>query len=70
MTISIRPSRRIGDTPQRIATDTSQKITVRFGNTIKKYAASETLSVKDLKMIAFVIAAWCRYLMAVDDSNR
>ncbi len=64
------PNPFLGDTPQRIATDTSQKITVRFGNTIKKYAASETLNVKDLKLIAFVIAAWCRYLMAVDDNGR
>ncbi len=63
------PNPFLGDTPQRIATDTSQKITVRFGNTIKKYAASETLNVKDLKLIAFVIAAWCRYLMAIDDNG-
>lgn len=64
------PNPFLGDTPQRIATDTSQKITVRFGNTIKKYAASETLNVKDLKLIAFVIAAWCRYLMALDDNGQ
>ncbi len=63
------PNPFLGDTPQRIATDTSQKLTVRFGNTIKKYAASETLNVKDLKLIAFVIASWCRYLMAVDDKG-
>ena len=64
------PNPFLGDTPQRIATDTSQKITVRFGNTIKKYAASEKLNVEDLKRIAFVIAAWCRYLMAVDDNGQ
>lgn len=63
------PNPFLGDTPQRIATDTSQKLTVRFGNTIKKYAASDTLNVKDLKRIAFVIAAWCRYLMAIDDNG-
>ena len=63
------PNPFLGDTPQRIATDTSQKLVVRFGNTIKKYAASETLNVKDLKMIAFVLAAWCRYLMAIDDNG-
>lgn len=63
------PNPFLGDTPQRIATDTSQKITVRFGNTIKKYAASDSLKVEDLKLIAFVIAAWCRYLMAVDDNG-
>lgn len=63
------PNPFLGDTPQRIATDTSQKITVRFGNTIKKYAASDTLNVQDLKLISFVIASWCRYLMAVDDNG-
>ena len=63
------PNPFLGDTPQRIATDTSQKIVVRFGNTIKKYAASETLDVRNLKLIAFVIAAWCRYLMAIDDKG-
>ena len=58
------------DTPQRIATDTSQKIAIRFGSTIKKYAASDTLCVKDLKLIPFVLAAWCRYLMAVGDDGK
>ena len=63
------PNPFLQDTPQRIAMDTSQKICVRFGNTIRKYAESETLDVKDLKLIAFVIASWCRYLMAVDDNG-
>ena len=27
------------DTPQRIATDTSQKVGIRFGETIKSYVA-------------------------------
>ena len=63
------PNPFLQDTPQRIATDTSQKICVRFGKTIQKYADSETLDVKSLKCIAFVIAAWCRYLMAVDDNG-
>ena len=63
------PNPFLQDTPQRIATDTSQKIAIRFGNTIKKYAASEELCVKDLKCIPFVIGAWCRYLMAIDDNG-
>lgn len=29
----------IPDTPQRIATDTSQKLAIRFGETIKEYEA-------------------------------
>ena len=64
------PNPFLQDTPQRISTDTSQKIAIRFGNTIKKYAASDTLCVRDLKRIAFVIAAWCRYLMAVGDDGK
>lgn len=63
------PNPFLQDTPQRIATDTSQKIAIRFGITIKKYAASDKLCVKDLKCIPFVIGAWCRYLMAVDDAG-
>lgn len=58
------------DTPQRIATDTSQKLGIRFGETIKAYAASPDLNVKDLNMIPLVFAGWLRYLMAVDDAGK
>ncbi len=58
------------DTPQRIATDTSQKLAIRFGETIKAYQADENLSVENLRMIPLVFAGWMRYLMAVDDSGR
>lgn len=34
------PNPFMPDTPQRIATDTSQKLAIRFGETIKAYAAS------------------------------
>lgn len=61
------PNPFMPDTPQRIATDTSQKLGVRFGETVKAYAASEELSVSDLKLIPLVYAGWLRYLMAVDD---
>lgn len=57
------------DTPQRIATDTSQKLAIRFGGTIKAYQADENLKVEDLQMIPLVLAGWLRYLMAVDDSG-
>ncbi len=63
------PNPFLQDAPQRIASDSSQKIPVRFGNTIKKYAAHPALDVRDLKGISFVLAAWCRYLMALDDSG-
>ena len=63
------PNPFMPDTPQRIATDTSQKLAIRFGETIKAYAASDELYVKDLKMIQLVFAGWLRYLMGVDDNG-
>ena len=63
------PNPFMPDTPQRIATDTSQKLSIRFGETIKAYMASDTLDVKDLKRIPLVFAGWLRYLMAVDDKG-
>lgn len=63
------PNPFMPDTPQRIATDTSQKLAIRFGETIKAYEASEKLKVSELKMIPLVFAGWLRYLMAVDDDG-
>lgn len=63
------PNPFMPDTPQRIATDTSQKLSIRFGETIKAYEKSETLDVKDLKLIPLVLAGWCRYLMGIDDDG-
>ena len=57
------------DTPQRIATDTSQKLPIRFGETVKAYLRSDNLDVSDLKCIPLVYAGWIRYLMAVDDNG-
>ena len=59
----------IPDEPQRIATDTSQKVGIRFGETIKSYAKSEELNVEDLTYIPLAIAGWLRYLLAVDDNG-
>ena len=64
------PNPFMPDTPQRIATDTSQKLAIRFGETIKAYQASTTLDVADLKLIPLVLAGWCRYLLAVDDNGK
>ncbi len=61
------PNPFMPDTPQRIATDTSQKLAIRFGETIKSYLASDELDVKDLKLIPLVYAGWLRYLMGLDD---
>lgn len=57
------PNPFLPDSPQRIATDTSQKLSVRYGETIKKYGEKA----KELKFIPLVIAAWLRYLSGVDD---
>jgi fructuronate reductase len=63
------PNPFMPDTPQRIATDTSQKLAIRFGETIKAYAASDKLDVADLKLIPLVFAGWIRYLMGVNDEG-
>ena len=55
------------DTPQRIATDTSQKVAIRFGETIKAYRDKESLDPEKLDFIPLVIAGWLRYLLGVDD---
>ncbi|WP_160724537.1 mannitol dehydrogenase family protein [Bacillus sp. USDA818B3_A] len=60
----------IPDTPQRIATDTSQKVGIRFGETLKSYVEREELNPADLVAIPLAIAAWCRYLLGMDDEGR
>ena len=57
------------DTPQRIATDTSQKLPIRFGETIKAYLAKGE-DVGKLTFIPLVLAGWLRYLLGVDDSGK
>lgn len=64
------PNSALPDAPQRIASDTSQKVPIRYGHTIAAYLASETLSVDDLVGISLAIAGWLRYLVAVDDDGR
>ncbi|WP_317855845.1 mannitol dehydrogenase family protein [Chakrabartyella piscis] len=59
----------VPDEPQRIATDTSQKVGIRFGETIKSFIKSEDLHVMDLTFIPLAIAGWLRYLLAVDDKG-
>lgn len=60
------PNPFMPDTPQRIATDTSLKMSIRYGETIKKYVAKgEDMS--KLVAIPLAIAGWLRYLLAVDD---
>ncbi|MCR5757941.1 MAG: mannitol dehydrogenase family protein [Selenomonas sp.] len=64
------PNRDIPDTPQRIACDTSQKLPVRFGNTLKAYAADEKLQAESLRAIPLVFAGWLRYLLGIDDKGQ
>jgi len=64
------PNPFMPDTPQRIACDTSQKLSIRFGETIKAYQANKDLHLSDLKLIPLVFAGWCRYLMGVDDQGK
>ncbi|MDL2324887.1 mannitol dehydrogenase family protein [Ruminococcaceae bacterium OttesenSCG-928-A16] len=63
------PNPFMPDTPQRIATDTSQKLSIRFGETIKAYEKDAQLDVQSLVAIPLVLAGWCRYLMGVDDAG-
>lgn len=63
------PNPFMPDAPQRIATDTSQKIPVRFGQTLKAYLAKPELKIDELIMIPLVFAGWLRYLMGVNDEG-
>ncbi len=62
------PNPFMPDAPQRIATDTSQKVGIRFGETIKSYVA-EGRDLNTLVSIPLAIAGWLRYLLAVDDEG-
>ena len=63
------PNKYIPDTPQRIATDTSQKLAVRYGVTIQHYLDAPDKDVQDLTYIPLVIAGWLRYLLGVNDAG-
>ena len=61
------PNPFMPDDPRRICTDTSQKVGIRFGETIKSYIA-EGRDLNSLVSIPLAIAGWLRYLLAVDDN--
>ncbi len=68
--VNIRlPNPFMPDTPQRIATDTSQKLSIRFGQTIQAYQKRADLNLDGLKVIPLVFAGWCRYIMGIDDNG-
>ncbi len=62
------PNPFMPDAPQRIATDTSQKVGIRFGETIKSYVKQGR--VDELIAIPLAIAGWLRYLLGVDDNGK
>jgi len=63
------PNPFIPDTPARIASDTSQKIPVRFGENLKMRQAKR-LSFDGLKATPLFIALWLRYHMGTDDKGQ
>ena len=62
------PNPFMPDAPQRIAMDTSQKLPIRFGETIKKYLA-RGLDMSNLILIPLVLAGYARYLKGVKDDG-
>lgn len=61
------PNPFIPDMPQRIATDTSLKVGIRFGETLKAYLNTPSLDIHGLTYIPLAIAGWMRYLLGVND---
>ena len=62
------PNPFMPDDPRRIATDTSQKVGIRFGETVKSYLATGR-DLGTLVAIPLAIAGWLRYLLAVNDGG-
>lgn len=62
------PNPFMPDDPRRIATDTSQKVGIRFGETIKSYLAQKR-DLGTLVAIPLALAGWMRYLLAVNDKG-
>lgn len=63
------PNPFMPDAPQRIATDTSQKLAIRFGETLKKYI-DRGLDKSNLVLIPLVLAGYARYLKGIDDNGQ
>ena len=62
------PNPFMPDAPQRIAMDTSQKLPIRFGETIKKYIA-RGLNMSNLELIPLTLAGYARYLKGIKDDG-
>ncbi len=69
--INVRlPNPYIPDQPSRIAMDTSQKVGIRFGHTIKTYMDDPELDSEKLKFIPLALAGWLRYLLGTTDDGK
>ena len=62
------PNPYMPDAPQRIAMDTSQKLPVRFGETLKAYLKKGE-DITKLVYIPLVFAGWLRYLTGINDKG-
>ena len=62
------PNPFMPDAPQRIAMDTSQKLPIRFGETIKKYII-RGLDMSNLVLIPLTLAGYARYLKGIKDDG-
>ncbi len=62
------PNPFMPDAPQRIASDTSQKLPIRFGETIKKYL-TRGLDKSNLVLIPLTLAGYARYLKGIKDNG-
>lgn len=62
------PNEYLGDTNLRLAVDVSQMVGIRFGETIKAYAAQYG-DASRLTALPLGIAGWLRYMLAVDDAG-
>lgn len=63
------PNPFVPDTPQRIACDTSKKIPVRFGETLKAYLALGKTDLSFLTFLPLVFAGYARYLTGINDEG-
>ena len=62
------PNPFMPDAPQRISMDTSQKLPIRFGETLRKYA-ERGLDKSNLVLIPLVLAGYARYLKGIKDDG-
>jgi fructuronate reductase len=62
------PNPFIPDAPARIASDTSQKVPIRFGITLKE-RKEQGLPLAELEAIPLFVALFLRYRMGIDDKG-